>query len=77
MKLKRFDEINEEIGPIHMDDEERLEYERGRNENKITLNLTKEEANALLYCLARTMAKGDQLTIGMEIEDKLSELLKK
>jgi len=50
--------------------------EEKKSDVKIVLELTKEEAKGLLNCLGRTMAKGDNLTIGMEIENRLVELLK-
>ena len=46
------------------------------SDDKIVLNLTREEAKGLLHCIGRTMARGNNLTIGIEIEDRLVELLK-
>lgn len=46
------------------------------NEQPINLKLSQEEAKALLHCLKRTSAKGNELTISMMIEDKLSDWLK-
>lgn len=43
----------------------------------ITLNLTEEKAKALLHCLIRTSAKGNELTLGMKIEDELVKLINK
>ena len=42
----------------------------------LVLNLTKAEAKAVLHCLKRTNAKGDDLTLAMKVEDKLILLLK-
>lgn len=54
----------------------KFQEELKTSDDKIVLELTREEAKALLHCLSRTMAKGDQLTIGMEIENRLDNLLK-
>jgi hypothetical protein len=43
---------------------------------KLTLELTQEEARGLLNCLMRTHAKGKDLDVGEIIEEKLWEYLK-
>lgn len=42
-----------------------------------TINLTIDEAKLLRECLAKTMAKGDALTFGIDLEDKLYEFYSK
>ena len=44
-------------------------------ENCIFIRLTKKEAEAILHSLIRTSCKGEQLTISMELEDKLAEVI--
>jgi len=41
-----------------------------------TLTLSKEETKWLYECLSRTSAKGDALTLGMNLEDKLYNFFK-
>ena len=45
------------------------------NDN-IIITLTKEEAQRLYSCIIRTNAKGDDLTVGMKLEDELIKCLK-
>ena len=59
MKLKRFDQINEEISPIRMDDDERIEYEKGRQNNTDFQTLRSDTL--------------DKLDVLMEQYDKLSK----
>ena len=40
------------------------------------VELTLEETEAILHSLSRTMCSGNELTISMELEDKLLEVLK-
>lgn len=40
------------------------------------IKLTKREVQGVLTSLARTMCNGDDLTISMELEDKLFETIK-
>ena len=40
------------------------------------IELTLKEAEAILHSLSRSMCKGDQLTISMELEDKLFDVIK-
>jgi len=47
------------------------------NNNKFILELTTEESKNLLNCLMRTYANGKDLDVGIMIEDKISEFLKK
>lgn len=46
------------------------------NDNICKIELTVKETVALLHVLIRTYAKGEQLTMSMELEDKLKEILK-
>lgn len=46
-----------------------------KEEPKLTLELTKEEAKGLLGCLLRTHASGTDLDVGEIIEDKLAKFL--
>lgn len=39
------------------------------------IELTLDETKAILHSLGRTMCKGNELTISMELEDKLAEVL--
>ena len=39
------------------------------------LELTKEEAIAIIQSLCQTMSKGKTLTISIELEDKLCEII--
>lgn len=48
-----------------------------KEEPKLTLELTKEEAKGLLACLMRTHASGTDLDVGEIIEDKLAKFLYK
>jgi len=41
------------------------------------IELTLDEAKAILHSLGRTMCKGNELTISIELEDKLVDILKK
>ncbi len=47
------------------------------NSDDFVLRLTKEEAILLKEALARTMAKGDALTVSMKIEDELYNYITK
>jgi len=40
------------------------------------IELTHKEAEAIMHSLGRTMCKGEQLTVSMELEDKLFEVVK-
>ena len=40
------------------------------------IELTVKETKAILHSLGRTMCKGEQLTVSMELEDKLVDVLK-
>ena len=40
------------------------------------VEMTVKETEAILHSLARTMCKGEQLTVSMELEDKLVGVLK-
>ena len=40
------------------------------------IELTLDEAKAVLHSLGRTMCKGNELTISMKLEDELVEVLK-
>jgi hypothetical protein len=50
--------------------------ERNRQMEKLTLELTKEEARGLLNCILTTNASGKDLDVGEMIEEKLFEFLK-
>ena len=39
------------------------------------IELTVKETEAILHSLGRTMCKGEQLTVSMELEDKLVDVL--
>ena len=39
------------------------------------VKLTLDETKAILHSLGRTMCKGEDLTISMELEDKLFEIV--
>lgn len=39
------------------------------------IELTLTEAKAIMHSLGRTMCKGDQLTVSMELEDKLLNVI--
>jgi hypothetical protein len=41
------------------------------------IELTLQEARAILHSLGRTMCRGDELTISMELEDKLVDVIKR
>jgi ribosomal protein S2 len=51
--------------------------ESEENSDDFVLRLTKEEAILLREALARTMAKGDALTVSMKIEDELYNYITK
>lgn len=40
------------------------------------IGLTLKETEAILHSLGRTMCKGEELTVSMELEDKLVDILK-
>jgi hypothetical protein len=40
------------------------------------IGLTAKETEAILHCLKRTSANGEQLTVSMELEDKLVVVIK-
>lgn len=40
------------------------------------IELTHKEAKAIIHSLGRTMCKGEQLDISIELEDKLFEVIK-
>jgi len=40
------------------------------------IELTHKEAEAIMHSLGRTMCKGEKLTVSMELEDKLFEVVK-
>ena len=56
-----------------------MEVEKINNNIDLVCNikLSEKEAEAILESLARTMCKGEALTISMELEDKLLVVLKK
>lgn len=47
------------------------------NDDKLVcrIELTLEEVKAISYSLSRTMCNGDNLTISMQLEEKLDKLL--
>ena len=53
-----------------------IEEDYHKQEPKITLELTQQEASGLLNCLMRTSANGKDLDVGEIIEEKLWEFLK-
>jgi hypothetical protein len=43
--------------------------------NPIRIELTIQEAKSILHSLSRTMCKGNELTVSMELEDKLLDII--
>lgn len=56
--------------------EEWVEKLNKNNEPKIHFQFSQYEARKLVNCIARTSAKGEDLDIGIVVEDKLFEFLK-
>lgn len=59
-----------------LDDEQKPIVNIDGNELVCRIELTFEEAEAIMYSLCRTHCKGEQLTVSMELEDKLFEVIK-